>query len=193
MLPLTTVLFWFYIWKACQKNNKANRKFIKCFDAVNYPFWAPKMTELKLLTNASISPSVTWWKCARHLHCSRGKWPSEWKVLNEINQGFIESPLRPSPLPRPSFYRYRDAHDELAKNIKNYADDEEINESLSTGLKSFTNAVTIAGDYMDINVHRMELKVWGRSILNCSSTPIVSSSGHQRTRTLWAAVQVHAG
>lgn len=78
---------------------------------------------------------------------------------NEINQGFIEAPLRPSPLPPPSFYRYRDAHDELAKNIKNYADDEEINESLSTGLKSFTNAVTIAGDYMDINVHRMELKV----------------------------------
>lgn len=47
----------------------------------------------------------------------------------------------------------------MAKHIKNYADDEEINESLSSGLKSFTNAVTIAGDYMDINVHRMELKV----------------------------------
>lgn len=55
--------------------------------------------------------------------------------------------------------RYRDAHDELAKNIKNYADDEEINESLRNGLKSFTNAMTITGDYMDINVHRMELKV----------------------------------
>lgn len=56
-------------------------------------------------------------------------------------------------------FRYRDAHDELAKNIKNYADDEEINESLSGGLKSFTSAITITGDYMDINVHRMELKV----------------------------------
>ncbi|KAM8717320.1 hypothetical protein ACLKA7_004081 [Drosophila subpalustris] len=55
--------------------------------------------------------------------------------------------------------KYRDAHDELAKNIKNYADDEEINESLCNGLKSFTNAVTITGDYMDINVHRMELKI----------------------------------
>ncbi|XP_060666242.1 CBY1-interacting BAR domain-containing protein homolog isoform X1 [Drosophila nasuta] len=55
--------------------------------------------------------------------------------------------------------KYRDAHDELAKHIKNYADDEEINESLCNGLKSFTNAVTITGDYLDINVHRMELKI----------------------------------
>ncbi|XP_032293986.1 CBY1-interacting BAR domain-containing protein homolog isoform X3 [Drosophila virilis] len=55
--------------------------------------------------------------------------------------------------------KYRDAHDELAKNIKNYADDEEINESLCNGLKSFTNALTITGDYMDINVHRLELKI----------------------------------
>jgi len=56
-------------------------------------------------------------------------------------------------------YRYRDSFDELAKNVKSYADDEEINESLSNGLKSFTNAVTIMGDYMDINVHRLEHKV----------------------------------
>ncbi|XP_030556906.1 protein FAM92A isoform X2 [Drosophila novamexicana] len=55
--------------------------------------------------------------------------------------------------------KYRDAHDELAKNVKNYADDEEINESLCNGLKSFTNALTITGDYMDINVHRLELKI----------------------------------
>lgn len=73
---------------------------------------------------------------------------------NEIYEGLIEIP--PSS---PSSYRYRDAHDEVAKHIKNYADDEEINESLNSGLKSFSNAVTIAGDYMDINVHRMELKV----------------------------------
>jgi len=43
--------------------------------------------------------------------------------------------------------------------VKSYADDEEINESLCQGLKSFTNAVTIMGDYMDINVHRLEHKV----------------------------------
>ncbi|ALC38499.1 CG6405 [Drosophila busckii] len=55
--------------------------------------------------------------------------------------------------------KYRDAHDELAKSVKNYADDEEINESLCTGLKSFTNAITLNGDYMDINVHRLELKI----------------------------------
>ncbi|EDW04160.1 protein FAM92A [Drosophila grimshawi] len=55
--------------------------------------------------------------------------------------------------------KYRDAHDELAKNVKNYADEEEINESLCNGLKSFTNALTITGDYMDINVHRFELKI----------------------------------
>ncbi|XP_030384578.1 protein FAM92A [Scaptodrosophila lebanonensis] len=55
--------------------------------------------------------------------------------------------------------KYRDSHDELAKGIKSYADDEEINESLCTGLKSFTNAVTLMGDYMDLNVHRLELKI----------------------------------
>ncbi|XP_041450759.1 protein FAM92A isoform X2 [Drosophila obscura] len=55
--------------------------------------------------------------------------------------------------------KYRDAFDELAKGVKGYADDEEINESLSAGLKSFTNAVTIMGDYMDINVHRLEHKI----------------------------------
>ncbi|XP_030240487.1 protein FAM92A isoform X2 [Drosophila navojoa] len=55
--------------------------------------------------------------------------------------------------------KYRDAHDELAKHIKNYADEEEINESLCNGLKSLTNALTITGDYMDINVKRLELKI----------------------------------
>ncbi|XP_015036135.2 protein FAM92A isoform X1 [Drosophila pseudoobscura] len=55
--------------------------------------------------------------------------------------------------------KYRDSFDELAKGVKGYADEEEINESLSTGLKSFTNAVTIMGDYMDINVHRLEHKI----------------------------------
>ncbi|KAI8042563.1 CBY1-interacting BAR domain-containing protein homolog [Drosophila gunungcola] len=55
--------------------------------------------------------------------------------------------------------KYRDSFDELAKGVKSYADDEEINESLCQGLKSFTNAVTIMGDYMDINVHRLEHKI----------------------------------
>ncbi|XP_032572046.1 protein FAM92A isoform X1 [Drosophila sechellia] len=55
--------------------------------------------------------------------------------------------------------KYRDSFDELAKSVKSYGDDEEINESLCQGLKSFTNAVTIMGDYMDINVHRLEHKI----------------------------------
>lgn len=57
------------------------------------------------------------------------------------------------------YSRYRDSFDELAKGVKSYADDEEINESLCQGLKSFTNAVTLISDYMDINVHRLEQKV----------------------------------
>ncbi|KAH8281897.1 hypothetical protein KR054_003974 [Drosophila jambulina] len=55
--------------------------------------------------------------------------------------------------------KYRDSFDELAKGVKSYADEEEINESLCQGLKSFTNAVTIMSDYMDINVHRVEHKI----------------------------------
>ncbi|KAH8319020.1 hypothetical protein KR067_004092 [Drosophila pandora] len=55
--------------------------------------------------------------------------------------------------------KYRDSFDELAKGVKSYADDEEINESLCQGLKSFTNAVTLISDYMDINVHRLEQKI----------------------------------
>ncbi|KAH8248650.1 hypothetical protein KR032_001809 [Drosophila birchii] len=55
--------------------------------------------------------------------------------------------------------KYRDSFDELAKGVKSYADEEEINESLCQGLKSFTNAVTIMSDYMDINVHRLEHKI----------------------------------
>ncbi|KAH8260806.1 hypothetical protein KR038_001156 [Drosophila bunnanda] len=55
--------------------------------------------------------------------------------------------------------KYRDSFDELAKGVKSYADEEEINESLCQGLKSFTNAVTIMSDYMDIYVHRLEHKI----------------------------------
>ncbi|KAI8118676.1 FAM92A-like [Lucilia cuprina] len=55
--------------------------------------------------------------------------------------------------------KFRDSYDELAKCLKHYSDDEEINESFSDGLKNFTNAVTILADYMDLNVHRMELKI----------------------------------
>ncbi|KAM7353434.1 CBY1 interacting BAR domain containing protein Fam92 isoform 2-T2 [Cochliomyia hominivorax] len=55
--------------------------------------------------------------------------------------------------------KFRDSYDELSKCLKHYSDDEEINESLSEGLKNFTNAVTILADYMDLNVHRMEIKI----------------------------------
>ncbi|KAL9931137.1 CBY1 interacting BAR domain containing protein Fam92 [Glossina fuscipes fuscipes] len=55
--------------------------------------------------------------------------------------------------------KYRDSYDELSKTLRNYADEEEINESLNEGLKNLTNAVTILGDYMDLQVHRLELKI----------------------------------
>uniref|UniRef100_A0A1B0GGM0 Uncharacterized protein n=1 Tax=Glossina pallidipes TaxID=7398 RepID=A0A1B0GGM0_GLOPL len=55
--------------------------------------------------------------------------------------------------------KYRDSYDELSRCLRNYADEEEINESLNEGLKNLTNAVTILGDYMDLQVHRLELKV----------------------------------
>ncbi|XP_075153075.1 CBY1 interacting BAR domain containing protein Fam92 isoform X2 [Haematobia irritans] len=55
--------------------------------------------------------------------------------------------------------KFRDSYDELSKSLKNYSDEEEINESFSEGLKNFTNALTILADYMDLNVHRMEIKI----------------------------------
>ncbi|XP_073822412.1 CBY1 interacting BAR domain containing protein Fam92 isoform X2 [Musca autumnalis] len=55
--------------------------------------------------------------------------------------------------------KFRDSYDELSKSLKHYADEEEINESLTEGLKNLTNAVTIMADYMDLNVHRMEIKI----------------------------------
>ncbi|TMW46332.1 hypothetical protein DOY81_008591 [Sarcophaga bullata] len=55
--------------------------------------------------------------------------------------------------------KFRDSYDELSKSLKNYSDEEEINESFSDGLKNLTNAVTILADYIDLNVHRMELKI----------------------------------
>uniref|UniRef100_A0A1I8PQB7 BAR domain-containing protein n=1 Tax=Stomoxys calcitrans TaxID=35570 RepID=A0A1I8PQB7_STOCA len=55
--------------------------------------------------------------------------------------------------------KFRDSYDELSKSLKHYSDEEEINESFSEGLKNFTNAVTILADYMDLNVHRMEIKI----------------------------------
>ncbi|XP_061396598.1 CBY1-interacting BAR domain-containing protein homolog [Musca vetustissima] len=55
--------------------------------------------------------------------------------------------------------KFRDSYDELSKSLKHYADEEEINESLTEGLKNMTNAVTIMADYMDLNVHRMEIKI----------------------------------
>ncbi|XP_058980665.1 CBY1-interacting BAR domain-containing protein homolog isoform X2 [Musca domestica] len=54
---------------------------------------------------------------------------------------------------------FRDCYDELSKSLKHYADEEDINESLTEGLKNVTNAVTVMADYMDIHVHRMEIKI----------------------------------
>ncbi|XP_055847229.1 CBY1-interacting BAR domain-containing protein homolog [Episyrphus balteatus] len=53
----------------------------------------------------------------------------------------------------------RNSFDELAKGFKLYSEEEDVNESLCEGLKSFTNSITILADYMDIQVHRMELKI----------------------------------
>uniref|UniRef100_A0A1A9WZN0 BAR domain-containing protein n=1 Tax=Glossina brevipalpis TaxID=37001 RepID=A0A1A9WZN0_9MUSC len=55
--------------------------------------------------------------------------------------------------------KYRDSYDELSKSLRHYAEEEEINESLNEGVKKLTNAITILGDYMDLQVHRLELKI----------------------------------
>ncbi|XP_055920782.1 CBY1-interacting BAR domain-containing protein homolog [Eupeodes corollae] len=53
----------------------------------------------------------------------------------------------------------RNSYDELAKGFKSFSEEEDVNESLCEGLKSFTNSITIMADYIDIVVHRMELKI----------------------------------
>lgn len=55
--------------------------------------------------------------------------------------------------------RYRDSYDELSKSIRTLAEEDEINDSLDEGLRQLSNAVTILGDFMDLQVNRMELKV----------------------------------
>lgn len=53
----------------------------------------------------------------------------------------------------------RNAFDDLAKSFKLYSEEEDVNESLCEGLKSFMSSITILADFMDIQVHRMELKI----------------------------------
>ncbi|XP_053959395.1 CBY1-interacting BAR domain-containing protein homolog isoform X1 [Anastrepha ludens] len=55
--------------------------------------------------------------------------------------------------------KYRDAFDELGHKVKNFADEEKINYSLSDGLNSVTTSITVQADYMDLLVHRLEMKI----------------------------------
>ncbi|XP_067623677.1 CBY1-interacting BAR domain-containing protein homolog [Eurosta solidaginis] len=55
--------------------------------------------------------------------------------------------------------KYRNTFDELGQKVKNYADEEKINYSLSDGLNSITTCITVQADYMDLLVHRMEMKI----------------------------------
>ena len=58
------------------------------------------------------------------------------------------------------FCRYRDKNDELAKTFNAYSEEEEINQSLSVGMKSFAKSLTMLADFIDLEVHRIEVKVF---------------------------------
>ncbi|XP_055386607.1 CBY1-interacting BAR domain-containing protein homolog [Condylostylus longicornis] len=55
--------------------------------------------------------------------------------------------------------RFRDKNDDLAKAFYQYSEGEQINKTLSNGVKSFSKALTIIADYLDLEVHRIELKI----------------------------------
>ncbi|XP_036328086.1 mediator of RNA polymerase II transcription subunit 4 [Rhagoletis pomonella] len=55
--------------------------------------------------------------------------------------------------------KYRDAFDDLGHKVKNFAEEEKINYSLSDSLNSITTSITIQADYMDLLVHRLEMKI----------------------------------
>lgn len=57
------------------------------------------------------------------------------------------------------FYRCRNAFDDLGHKVQNFAEEEKINYSLSDGLNSITTSLTVQADYMDLLVHRLEMKV----------------------------------
>lgn len=53
-------------------------------------------------------------------------------------------------------FSLRDKNDELAKTIQEYALGEKHNLSLSTGLTNLSKAITLLGDFQDIEVSRYE-------------------------------------
>ncbi|CAD6999860.1 unnamed protein product [Ceratitis capitata] len=53
----------------------------------------------------------------------------------------------------------RNAFDELGHKIQNFAEEEKINYSLSDGLNAITTSLTVQADYMDLLVHRLEMKI----------------------------------
>ncbi|XP_068989979.1 CBY1-interacting BAR domain-containing protein 1 isoform X3 [Neodiprion pinetum] len=55
--------------------------------------------------------------------------------------------------------RLRDKNDEVAKVVQNYAESENINQSLSNGLANFATTLSVIGDYRDAEVQRLDSKV----------------------------------
>nr|XP_036222406.1 protein FAM92A-like [Bactrocera oleae] len=53
----------------------------------------------------------------------------------------------------------RNAFDDLGHKVQNFAEEEKINYSLSDGLNSITTSLTVQADYMDLLVHRLEMKI----------------------------------
>ncbi|XP_046586459.1 protein FAM92A-B isoform X2 [Neodiprion virginianus] len=53
----------------------------------------------------------------------------------------------------------RDKNDEVAKVVQNYAESENINQSLSNGLANFATTLSVIGDYRDAEVQRLDSKV----------------------------------
>lgn len=87
-----------------------------------------------------------------------GNWPSNYPLPGRVHYSYIyftcKIYIKPTLL-----NRYRDSYDELSKSIRTLAEEDEINDSLDEGLRQLSNAVTILGDFMDLQVNRMELKV----------------------------------
>lgn len=58
------------------------------------------------------------------------------------------------------FCRLRDKYDELSRVFKHYADAEEFNETLFDGLTSYSKALTLLGDIKELEVQRLQSKVY---------------------------------
>lgn len=57
------------------------------------------------------------------------------------------------------FPRLRDQGDELAKVLKDYANNEIVNKSLSAGLENLSITLTAVEEYRNCEVQRLEAKV----------------------------------